>query len=221
MKRIVAALFVQSGGVYSDVDCVEAWDERKDARKYTGNYPVVAHPPCQLWGKFAKINYARWGGEHNKPGNDGRLFESALDNTRRVGGVLEHPAQTYAWDKYGLTKPKCIGWTKVNDNEWVCEVWQSAYGHSCTKRTWLLYVGKTPPFNLRWGRKKGSHQICGHDQRGKSKNKPTLSGKKASATPPEFRDELIRLALHSTVSFINPSEQDANTNLCTKLSRTI
>lgn len=209
MKRIVTALFVHTNGHYFGLPNVDPWSIERDARKYAGPYSVVAHPPCQLWGKFAKINYARWGGEHNKPGNDGGCFVSALKSVRNFGGVLEHPAFTYAWKEYGLIAPNGIGWTKIAEREWVCEVWQSAYGHLAAKRTWLLYVGKNPPKDLRWERKYGTHQIGYHDQRGKSKNKPTISGKKASATPTEFRDALIDLALGSTVSFINPRAHDA------------
>jgi len=209
MKRIVAALFVQTAGPYFGLPNVDPWDLNRDARNYKGPHPVVAHPPCQLWGKFAKINYARWGGEHNKPGNDGGCFIAALKSVRRFGGVLEHPAFSYAWEAHGLTKPQGLGWAKVADNEWVCEVWQSAYGHAARKRTWLFYSGKNPPASLRWERKDGTHQIGGHDQRGKAKNKPTISGKRASATPTEFRDALIDLALGSTVSFINPRAHDA------------
>ena len=35
------------------------------------------------------------------------------------------------------------------------------------------------------------------DKTGKDKNKPTLSKREANATPIEFRDELLKLALHS------------------------
>ena len=79
---------------------------------------------------------------------------------------------------------------------WVCEVWQSAYGHKCNKATWLYYRGNNPPHSLKWDRKKGTHQIGGCDQRGKGKNKPTIRGAEASATPEKFRDELIKLALN-------------------------
>lgn len=44
-----------------------------------------------------------------------------------------------------------------------------------------------------WGPR---HYECavGHNQRGPAANKPTLGKREANATPPEFRDELIRLA---------------------------
>lgn len=196
---MIAALFVQSGGCYSQADNVDPWPEDRDARLYDDIYPVVAHPPCQLWGKMAKVNYSRWGGEHNKPGNDNGCFKSALDSVNRCGGVLEHPAQTYAWNEFGLTKPSKNGWSKSGAG-WVCEVWQSAYRHKANKATWLYYVGVNAPFELRWDRVKGTHQVGFQDQRGKARNKPTLSKKDANATPILFRNELVRLAQHSRIT---------------------
>lgn len=191
----VAALYVQSGGTYFNLDGVDPWDINRDARLYAGPYPVVAHPPCQLWGAMASVNYARWGGEHNRPGNDGGCFESALLSVRKFGGVLEHPAKTRAWGRYGLTKPSRFGWTECDGGGWVCEVWQSAYGHRANKATWLFFSGKAMPKELDWSRPVGSHQVGFHDQRGKERNKPTLSKAEANATPEKFRDELISLAV--------------------------
>lgn len=196
MKKI-AALFVEKWGCYSNLDIVDLWDINRDARNYDGPFPVVAHPPCQLWGRFAKINFIRWGGDHNQPGNDGGCFLSALNSVKKFGGVLEHPADTYAFETYGLPKPKGVGWNKISETEWVCEVWQSAYGHLARKRTWLFYKGINPPMELNWERKKGIYQIGGKRKRGQ--NLPTLSGKKASATPILFRDALIELAFNSNI----------------------
>lgn len=193
----VAALFVMENGPYFNDPSIDAWGKSRDARKYDGELPVVAHPPCQLWGKMAKINFKRWGGEHNIPGNDGGCFEFALSSVNRCGGVLEHPAQSYAWEKFGLKKPAKPGWTQSGEG-WVCEVWQSAYGHKARKATWLYYKGEKKPFDLNWSRPTGTHQIGFQDQRGKSKNKPTLSKKEANETPRLFKLELVRLALWST-----------------------
>ena len=194
----VAALFVQADGCYSCQANIDLWPQLRDAREYAGPHPVVAHPPCQLWGKMAAVNYKRWGGEHNRPGNDGGCFASALASVDRWGGVLEHPAQSYAWPAYNLIKPQLGGWTKSGEG-WVCEVWQSAYGHRANKATWLYYQGTTPPPPMDWSRPTGTHQIGFQDQRGKSANKPTLSKKEANATPPKFRDALIGMAIDSTV----------------------
>lgn len=183
----VAALYVQTNGCYYGLDGVDPWDVTRDARLYAGQWPVVAHPPCQLWVNLAHVNFKRYGGEHNRPGNDGGCFVAALSAVRRFGGVLEHPAFSNAWAAHRLPKPRGIGWTQ-HGNEWVCEVWQSAYGHRARKRTWLYYVGAKPA-DLIWSRKPGTHQ-CGWFDR----IKPTLSKKDAMATPPAFRDALLELA---------------------------
>lgn len=49
---MIAALFVQRGGVYFGLPDVDPWDEQRDARLYAGPLPVVAHPPCQRWGRY-------------------------------------------------------------------------------------------------------------------------------------------------------------------------
>ena len=190
---MIAALFVERAGVYWGLDGVDPWSEERDARLYSGPWPVVAHPPCHLWTNLARVNYKRYGGEHNRPGNDGGCFESALQSVLRFGGVLEQPAFSWAWKAYSLPEPHGLGW-HLGDMGWVCEVWQSAYGHKARKRTWLFYSGP-PPFDLRWDRPAGTHQIGWFDRA-----KPTLGKREASRTPRAFRDALIRLAYLSSPS---------------------
>ena len=193
---IAAALYVEPDGCYSRMSQVDMWPESRDARNYSGPYPVVAHPPCQLWGAMANVNYKRWGGEHNRPGNDEGCFASALAAVNRWGGVLEHPAKTRAWAAHGLERPVGIGWQRSGDG-WVCEVWQSAYGHRANKATWLYYRGDNEPLDMIWDRPIGTHQVGFYDQRGKAANKPTLSQREANSTPPAFRDILLQLAFFS------------------------
>ena len=188
----VAALFVDPKGPYPTLPQVDCWDAARDARGYTGPHAVVAHPPCQLWVNFAALNFKRYGGEHNRPGNDGGCFAHALAQVRTWGGVLEHPASSNAWPAFGLTRPPKTGWLQVSATEWVCEVWQSAYGHKARKRTWLLYVGVNPPLPARWERERGTHQVGWFDR-----IKPTLGKKEASLTPVDFAKYLVALARHT------------------------
>src|ERR1041385_6504719 len=106
---MIAALYVQPGGVYYGLPNVEPWGlPERDARLYAGPYPVVAHPPCSRWCRLAGLVEARWG---HKKGDDGGGFASALASLRRWGGVLEHPAYTDAFRFYGLpTPPSQGGW---------------------------------------------------------------------------------------------------------------
>lgn len=190
----VVALYIDPKGHYPAL-VADCWDQARDARLYAGHNPVVVHPPCQLWVNFAHLNYKRYGGDHNRPGNDGGCFAHALVTVRANGGVLEHPAFSNAWAAHGLTPPfkkAAPGWRKVNDREWVCEVWQSAYGHKARKRTWLLYVGNVAPLEAKWERSPGSHQVGWFDR-----NKPTLDKQEASASPRDFAEYLISLAQHS------------------------
>ena len=78
---------------------------------------------------------------------------------------------------------------------WVCEVWQSAYGHRARKATWLYYVGDGVPAEMDWRREAGTHQVGWQDRRGKDRNKPTLGKREANATPERFRDALIGLVV--------------------------
>lgn len=190
----VAVLYCDPNGPYPTLPSVDIWDKTRDARKYDRRSPVVAHPPCHLWVNFAALNFKRYGGEHNRPGNDGGCFKSALNSVRLCGGVLEHPASSNAWGAHALIAPKTIGWNRVTDTEWVCEVWQSAYQHAARKRTWLLYVSPAgfAPYDLNWARRVGTKQVGWFDR-----IKPTISKKEASRTPKAFAEVLVCLARRS------------------------
>lgn len=82
----VAALYVETDGGYFEMPGIEPWDEARDARLYAGPWPVVAHPPCQRWGRY-------WHGAPNKPhqyklGDDGGCFAAALAAVRRWAASL-------------------------------------------------------------------------------------------------------------------------------------
>lgn len=193
----IAALFVETNGRYFGMPHVDPWDIERDARKYDGDLPVVAHPPCFLWVNFAAVNWKRYRREPPAwypGGSDGGCFAAALAAVRRCGGVLEHPAGSWAWQHFKLTRPTKIGWQRCvpwESDEYVCEVWQSAYGHKARKRTWLFYKGQ-PPTQLDWSRPVGTHQIGKFDR-----IKPTIYGRAASATPPAFAEALITLAANA------------------------
>ena len=186
---MIAALFVQTGGVYFGLDGVDPWNEARDARTYNGVAPVVAHPPCSRWCQLAYINQKRYG---HRVGDDGGCFAAALTAVRRCGGVLEHPARSYAWPAFGLQRPVFGHWTQDPDGAWVTEVAQGTYGHRARKLTWLYVVGPRPP-DLDWRVIAPSAQVSFCKNHGNSLL-PRLSKREASATPPAFRDLLLSLA---------------------------
>ena len=207
----IAALYVATGGPYYNLPGVMPHDLDDDARMYQGPHPVVAHPPCQRWGRFWKGqpgNIAR--GKVERLGDDGGCFKAALFDVRRWGGVLEHPEGSHAWQMFGLRKPpRAGGWVKADDHGWTCRVEQGQYGHYCPKPTWLYAVRTARP-ELRWG----VHPVRDEDFppevvarhgieycrraglmafKGGGKDSPARIH-----TPPEFRDLLLSIARTAT-----------------------
>lgn len=185
----VAALYVASGGSYYGLDGVDPWDEARDARRYAGPHPVVAHPPCDRWHQLSAVNHKRWGYVIN---DDGGCFSAALAAVRLFGGVLEHPAESRAFKFHGIPEPVSDSWQYTIDGDWVTEVWQSSYGHRARKRTWLLYNGRHLPPILNWRRVAGEFQIGFFDQK-----RPQLPKAERSATPAPFRELLLSIARSS------------------------
>jgi hypothetical protein len=119
-------------------------------------------------------------------GEDGGCFEAALAAVRKYGGVLEHPANSYAWNRFVLPPPAARGWTgSLLDYGWTCEVDQFRYGHRANKRTWLYYVGPKPPA-LDWSWMKRSPITVRNDGGGGRDQR--------SRTPLLFRDVLLDMA---------------------------
>lgn len=210
----VAALFVDKRGPYWNRPDVDAWDEQRDARKYAGPWPVVAHPPCQRWGRY-------WSGGPSAKvrrglGDDDGCFKDALYSVRRWGGVLEHPEASHAYGWFQLPRPpKTGGWiqhmTDIGPREfvdgrlaWSCCVEQGHYGHPARKATWLYYVGPQPP-DLIWGPSSGVRLDEGFHSKAERlaaraagvPPRKRLSTVQNIVTPPAFAELLISLARNS------------------------
>jgi hypothetical protein len=191
---MIAALYVDPDGCYAGLPDVELWDEARDARRYAGPHPVVAHPPCQRWCKMAPVNQARYG---QAIGDDGGCFGAALAAVRRWGGVLEHPAYSIAWLAHGLPWPPEAGcWQRDLTGGWCCYVEQRNYGHRARKPTWLYAVG-TPLPELKWQKAACPHAWISADRPRSVLNAMgigQLGKREARATPPAFRDVLLSMA---------------------------
>jgi hypothetical protein len=201
---MISALFVETDGAYFGLPGVDPWDEARDARLYAGPYPVVAHPPCQRWGRF-------WHGSTRKPhqfklGDDGGCFESALNSARKYGGVIEHPCDSHAWNMFGIRKPpRSGGWVATGEGGYTCCVYQGHYGHLSGKPTWLLCYRISPEKlpDLKWGKTEQRLHPTALAKHGYAKARrigmmAMVGGKDKTkirnATPEPFRDLLINIA---------------------------
>ena len=196
---MIAALYVMADGIYSGRPDVDCWDEARDARNYAGPWPVVTHPPCSRWGRYA--NGGPGARVRRIVGDDEGCFLSALVAVRAFGGVLEHPAGSLAFTHFGLERPPHGGgWKMVRSHEWVCEVAQGNYGHRANKSTWLYVVGPKPP-ELIWGKAplsdaRKAELASSPDRKRAIKTGicQRMSRKQRQATPPEFAELLLSIA---------------------------
>lgn len=197
---VIAALFVQDNGCYFGIPDIDPWPKRRDARLYEGPHPVVAHPPCERWGRY-------WAGAPWQPrglyrlGDDGGCFEAALYAVRRFGGVLEHPEGSHAWGHFGLPIPeRHQGWRRDLLGGASCYVEQGHYGHIARKGTWLFAISDNLP-ELIWSPCEQRLPAYAVERYGRQKASrigmmATLSSRspQRASTPPRFRDVLISIA---------------------------
>jgi len=125
----VSVLYCDPRSVYRTL-VVDWWDEARDARRYGGPNPIVAHPPCGPWGRLRHMSHGA--------GRD--LAPLAVRQVRQWGGVLEHPFGSLLWKQCDLPRPgelpDAFGGRTI-------EVCQCDWGHVARKRTWLYLVGLT------------------------------------------------------------------------------
>lgn len=211
----IAALYVAKSGSYRGLRDVDPWTEERDARLYRGPHPVVAHPPCQRWGKLwaGQPLHIKQTGVRKTKGDDNGCFAAALAAVRRWGGILEHPCDSHAWAHFGLNKPpREGGWIAADfEGGWTCCVEQGRYGHYARKPTWLYAFGCTLP-ELDWG--KGEPRLdpaviarMGFKRAQRLGEVGGRGGGKDSAprigTPAPFRELLISIARTAMVSSQN------------------
>jgi hypothetical protein len=196
---VIAALFVSATGPYANLPGVDPWDITRDARLYAGPWPVIAHPPCERWGRYY-WGGPGWKGPRKAKGADDGCFRSALHAVREWGGVLEHPAASAAWSVFGLHEPpRGGGWVSADwQGGWTCCVDQGHYGHRGQKATWLYAVGAQLP-SLIWGKAERRVTVDADTIEGRRRQVRTgtvqrMSKRERAETPALFRNVLLGMA---------------------------
>ena len=133
--KTVAVLFARADSIYKTIPGCDVYDIERDARKWPGGSPVVAHPPCRAWGRLRQFA---------KPREDEKqLAVLAVSLVQQFGGVLEHPASSSLFNDLRLPKP---GELHDKHGGQTFEIRQVDFGHRAEKRTWIYAVGILPKF---------------------------------------------------------------------------
>lgn len=194
VERTVAILYCDPRGPYPKMAGVDCWDEKRNALGYIGNHPVVAHPPCAPWSSLRHL--------FDGPSHQTRLCAlRAVQQVRRWGGVLEHPAGSKLWQAAGPAMPEPGAPPDVFGG-YSLEVEQVSWGHVARKRTWLYFV-RVPRELVMAGLRTGgepTHWCSGGRKRGKGSGGLVPPGIKVCSaqqrrrTPPAFAEWLVSLA---------------------------
>lgn len=180
MGENVAALFVRGDSIYKRMPGVDCWDSERDAMLYAGPSPVVAHPPCRLWGNMSHYSNACL--------SEKRLAIQAVEFVRTFGGVLEHPAHSRLWGEMALPGP---GSSRDGFGGFTVALNQFIFGHKALKPTWLYIVGcdRVPTLPVADGVPKYCIARC--TKRGHLKH---VTHAEREKTPPPFAAWLVEVA---------------------------
>jgi len=177
----VAILFARADSCYKALPGCDVWDAERDARRWPGGCPVVAHPPCRAWGRLRHFA---------KPRPDEKALALwAVEQMRKFGGVLEHPASSTLWPVAALPAPgKRDQW-----GGWTLPIHQHWWGHRAEKATLLYIVGcepaNVPPLPYRMD--EPTHVVQSRKRIG---CRPHITKAEREHTPPDLARWLVELA---------------------------
>lgn len=178
----VAVLFARADSIYKSLRDCDVWDAERDALRWNGGAPVVAHPPCRAWGRLRQFAKPR-------PGEK-MLAILAVANVRAFGGVLEHPAESTLWEHCSLPRP---GEFRDAWDGYSIEIEQFHWGHRAEKATWLYIVGCQPSQLPAFPRREGRPTHCIRPTKSYPRL-PSVTKREREATPPELAEWLVEVA---------------------------
>lgn len=186
MTQTIAVLFARSDSHYKALPDTDVWDIERDARRWPGGSPLVAHPPCRMWGRLRQFAKGR--------PDEKQLAIQAVDWIRKHGGVLEHPAESTLWLHCDLPRP---GEFPDEHGGWCLEIEQFHWGHRAEKATWLYIVGCTPSELPPIPRRPGRPTHCVRPTKSYPRL-PSITKAEREHTPPELASWLVTLAKRCT-----------------------
>lgn len=126
---MISVLFCARDSVYQRLG-LDCWDVERDARNWSGGNPGIFHPPCRLFCALKHFSTA--------PESEKQLAYWSVEQVRKWGGVLEHPARSALWADMDLPLPGSLF-----EDRWgfTVEIDQFRFGHPSRKLTWLYICG--------------------------------------------------------------------------------
>lgn len=131
-NKTFAVLYARNNSIYKSFPSADVYDLTRDARTFPNDLPIIAHPPCRLFGRLKQFSKADI--------SEKLLAYHAVDAIQKCGGVLEHPAWSSLWREKNLPLPG----VKDELGGFTLPILQSWFGHKCAKATWLYIVGINP-----------------------------------------------------------------------------
>jgi hypothetical protein len=181
----ISVLCTQSNSIYQQfvnqpvlVDEVpvtlDLYDVKRNAFNFNKSNPIIAHPPCRLWGNFKGMAKSK------RPLTEKELGRFCTRLVIRNGGILEQPFDSKLFYEMGLPLGGC-----QNELGFTLEIPQRWFGHAMIKNTWLFFskidISLIPPIYAR---------LSGTP----AKSIENLSKRERDRTPVALADWLIRSA---------------------------
>lgn len=178
----VAVLFARSDSFYKQIPGTDVYDIDRDARTWPGGRPGVFHPPCRTWGRLRQFA---------KPRDDEKaLGPWAVEQVRKFGGVLEHPAESTLFAHCGMPRP---GQFPDQWGGYTIAIDQFHFGHRAEKSTWLYVVGCEPDDLPPIPRREGSPTHCVRPTKSYPRL-PSITKPEREHTPPPLAHWAVAVA---------------------------
>jgi hypothetical protein len=185
---IIAVLFARSNSIYKTMPNCDVYDIDRDARNFGGGMPIVAHPPCRAWGRLRRFAKPRF--------DEKELAIFAVEQIRRNGGVLEHPAFSTLWKEAKMPIP---GKPCDEYGGYSIDINQSWFGHRAQKRTWLYIVGvPLKELNIPLSFDCPTHVVNTSKRKAQGKLQE-ISKSEREATPSKLAQWLVETARKTTI----------------------